>query len=386
MLREPGTAGNRYSVPIDSIHVTEAGMGGVSNMTFRLRDPLATVTLTEGATVRYHDHGTNLPDFVGWLQGPIATKPMNVGRVYDCRAIGPEALLDWLVLGADVTWAAQTFFIDAVMGTVAQCQAGMQSPLRVFNNAASPGAGTNSSQATPTSELQGPPSARLQVAVALTAGTTLRECLRQISDVTDTSSTGGFAGRFGAQGPYYTVDMWHGLRTWGFGATLTDYTDLAMNDVTPGPILAARLSYTRDVTAVPRAVYVKGGNAAGSGFVTDGSGKPGPTAVLNDSTITTSTARDLAAAAYFAARRSILRGSVRRDTFVRTDTVAGHTNVGASVSITDAQLPGSPISGVIQGITKSYLPGDLEAWDITFGTLPPSLPRELRRLTRSVLA
>lgn len=387
VLRQPGTTGNGYSVPVKSIRVQEAGYGGVSSMTFTLNDPLAVVTLQEGATVRYHDHGTNLPDFVGWLQGPIETAPKGIGRVYSLRATGPEILLDWLVLGADVTWAASTSYSDAVLGTVAQCVSGMSSPLRAFNGSASPGAGTNSTQAAPTSELQGPPAARLVNALTLTAGTTLRECLRMIGDDTDTNNAGGFGSRYGQSGPFVTVDMWYGLRTWGFGADYHDAATLTMNDVTPGPILAARLRYTRDVTSVPRAVYVKGGNAAGSGLVTDGSGDPGPTAVLSDSSITTAAARDLAAAAYLAQRRATLRGTVRRDTFVNTDTVTAHVVAGgSSVTITDAQLPGSPIGGTIMGIGKTYLPGDLEVWDITFGQLPPSLPRELRRLTRTVLS
>jgi hypothetical protein len=371
VLKEPGTATNRYGVPLDSIIVTENGPGNVSSMSFTIEDPSSAVTVANGDTVLYYDHTNSLPEFRGFVQS-FTVSVFGTGRRWEITATGVEALLDWMVLPLDVTFASGTEAYAAVQSLAAQAT-GVGVAL---NTAAASGAGFGSAIATPVGKLDSSPPT-LSAAVTVTAGTTLREAIRQISD----NLTGGL--NPATQPIFATVDFWLGLRYFGWAIGVSDYADLTIVDTVTGPIQAADLAHESDAGGVVRGVYVKGGNAAGSGPVSDGSGLPGQWATLEDSTLLTGDARDIAARAYLADKAQSVRGTFARETFTDTSTTSAHIQAGAFVTLTDAQVGLSAASYRIFSISKRYFGARLETWTIAYGGMPPSVARAIRRLTRT---
>lgn len=374
VIHKPGASGNAYYVPTDSIALVENGRGGISSLAFRVEDPLAEITIAGGDAVLYQDHTSGMPLFRGWAMTPTAS-PYGIGRSWTVRCTGPEALLDWLITEADVTYALNSALVDAVQSLVVGTE-GMPNPLRVFSG------GRNSTQANPTADLGLVVGVTLDYAVTIPAGTTLREAIRMLVD-----ATGGGAVKGSSPGPFCTVDMWFGLRLWGLNGGLVDYAGLSVNQVA-GPIVPAALAHTVDQAGVPFAVFVKGGNAAGTGLVlrpTSGGVPAGPTPVLNDATILTAAARDAAGQAYLAERQSAVRGKLTRQTFVDTNTPAAHVSPGSDLTLVAAGIGVSGTYEIMQ-ITRRFHGGNLETWDVAYGALPPSLPRAMRHFTRDILS
>lgn len=380
-----GIGGNRYGVPLDTISVVENGPGGVSSMTFTIEDPLSEITVSIGDPILYVDNGSGVIEFRGWVQHFTATV-FGLGRAWEVEGQGTEAILDWITVPA-MTFAAGTPVPTAVQQALA---AGISPGGFALNTG-----WTNNTQGTmalPMGDLSaatlGNTYAFLDTALTTTTDT-LREVIRQIITAASVSNN-----LTGSTEPLtsqvnWTVDYYFGLRMWVGGSVSTahpgDYSTLVIKDDLSGAnIQAANLQHETDGGGVIRGVYVIGGNANGTGPIMDGTGLPGPIATLEDSTILTSAARDLAGAAYLVDKAQAIRGSFDRQTFTDTSTLSAHIQAGSLVSITDAQVSLTSQLFVIGSITKTYHGGGLETWSVTYGGLPPSLPRALRRLTRAV--
>jgi hypothetical protein len=281
-----------------------------------------------------------------------------------------EALLDWMVMPPCTLIAGITRTV-AVQSVMAQAL-GPGVPLNA--NQALSGPGT---QPTPV----GVDTNVLQEAIVFEGGETVREALRMVCAYqTPSGVIPSWA--------FFTVDFWYGLRFWMAQADVPtrvpeDYAPLTMLSTPAGPNPAA-LDHETDSGEVVRQLYVKGVNAAASGFFSDGSGLPGPTAFLNDASILTGAARDAAAQAYFFDKGQSVRGSYRKETFLDTGTVAAHVQAQSRTVVTDAQVGLSAADYPIGSITKRYFGAGLETWTVTYGGLPASLPNAIRRLTRAV--
>jgi len=370
ILKQPGSAANRYGVPIESIDVEEAGPGGVSSMRFRLElpNPASGVTLVDGARVHFQDLANDLPTFYGFLQS-WPSRPLGLGRSYDVTCQGIEIVLDWMIVPA-LTIAAGTNIQAAIQSILANAT-GVGVALRGLASGTA-----NGTQAQPIGDLAQPKfggAVTTAVAVVL-AGDSVREAIRKVLDVANDSSP--YFGDITIYG-HATVDFWQGLRVFRRDQAPGDYATLTIDDSVGGAIAAANLEHTTDVGQVVRGVYVKGGNAAGTGLVSDGSGKPGRIAVIDDPSILTSSARDLAGVAYLTTQTEAARGNFQVEAFTPT------TNVrpGSRLSLTDAEVGLTAANYAISTISKTFA-GPTESWRVSYGGLPKKAGRVLRRLTR----
>lgn len=364
VLKQPGTPGNRFGVPIGSITVDEAGPGGVSSMIFTLQDPGAVWTFSQGDEVRYENHVTGKPTFRGWVTTPTVVSDFGAqGRSITVQCTGVEAILDWTVVPA-VTFAAG-LMVDAVQSLCAQASWGAPG-IRPFSDSPAVSSG---SQAFPLSSFQ---NAIILAPVTTPAGT-LRAAIQFLCDVSRGSIIGNETGsRF-----YVTVDFWLGLRGW-IGLVPADhpadYVDMTVT-------IPEGAQHTVDGGSVIHGVLVIGGNAAGSGLVPDGTGIPGAITTLADSTILTRADRDARAFALLAGATAELSGSLAQLDFAP----AVDVHPGSLLSLTSPNT-GATGDYTIMGVSKSFNPSGRENWSVTYGALPPSAAALLRRLTRATLS
>jgi hypothetical protein len=367
-----GTGGNAPSVPFDTIDLTEIGPGGASALSFTIQDPQGQVPIPPAAmNVQLWDLTNNLPMFNGFVQDKNLRPFPPLGRYIDVTAIGIEALLDWMIVPS-LTIVSGTATNTAIQSCYANAT-GVGFPLRVTSSVSD-----NGTQANPIGDLGGGagPGTATQLDVVL-AGETLREAIRKVIDVSTIAGV-GFGFKTASTG-VATVDFWGGLRVFDPTAGPSDYAALAFDDSAVGLIHTGPLNHEIDDTGVIRQVYVKGGNAAGTGLLSDGSGIPGPVNLLDDSTILTSTARDAAGYAYLADKHGAERGEAGMDTVRPTTNI----RAGSLVTIGDTLIgqPGNayPIASIHKTFTDT-----LQNWEVAYGGLRPSAMRHLRRLTRYV--
>lgn len=369
-----GAGGNTFGVPESSIVVTERGPGGVSSMTFTLRDPGKVHTLAEGDDVLYYDLVNGRPEFLGWIQG-WGVERFGLGRAFTVRCIGVEAVLDWLIVPS-LSLPALTTLRDAIQAAAAVA-VGIGVPLRALS---SPGFAVYDVQGS-----QDAPIARfvaenlititLQTQVDITAKT-LRETLAAIFASTlpwfGTAAT-EFLG-------VATVDFYWGLRCYRPELGPSDYAALTVADTAAAALAPENLKHNVDSGGRPRQAYVVGGNAAGTGMVPDGTGLAGPTAVITDATILTDDAKRNAARAYLKDKASTIRGSFE----LNGNTITTNVRAGSILGLTDSET-GATGSYAIAEIVRTYQ-GARRSWRISFGGLPLTLSRQVRRLTRGTLS
>jgi hypothetical protein len=390
VIRQPGQQGG-YGAAIDSIHVHEAGPGAVSHLSAQVDDPGAVLSFPEKAPVLWWDQVNDRPLFAGWLTSPTRTVFGGVGRTFAIEAIGVEAALDWLKLGAAVTFAAGGYCHEAVQATYAQCIPVPGVALRAFSGSAALGT-SGGTQAKPIGLFSlAVDFARLGVAVTLAQGTSLREAIRQLYAVSDLNQTapGVPNSPLFTSLAYATVDFYMGLRVWpSFGVAgapsgpmLTPPADFTTLTVPAAGVFPADGEHAEDFTSTVHQVLVLGGNAAGTGVVTDGSGIPGEVPTINDSTLLTAAARDAAGQAYLADHSPTERGSFRLEAW------PGSANVrpGSLLAYTDTQLG---ISGTrtVLALDRDINPSGTHELTVEYGGPRPSGAALLRSLTRDVLS
>jgi hypothetical protein len=370
---QPGALGNGYYVPIGSIEVDEQGPGGVSKLSFDLVDPLGVGPVPhDGDEVQYWNNLTNAPVFAGFVSN-WATRvlPNSQGRVTAIDCVGYEVLLDWAMILDDLTIPAFTTVRTAAQTLVAVAEG--TRGIRAFASGPGP-----SSQAFPTSIAV---SYQTQYAITIAAGTSLREALSQV--ITASRATiSAFGDSISGAGLKVTVDFYKGLRichdlssvdTWA-----VDYTPLTVADTLAGVLVASALEHETDATQIVRGVFIKGANAAGTGFLGDGSGKPGRIAYLEDPSIDTAAKLLDAQATHLSDLVVSFRGSFDLVDWAPTAGV----RPGSVLTLTDAQANATGTYRIYQ-LTKRFLKSGRETWTVTYGGLRPSATRLIRRLTRA---
>lgn len=376
VISQPGTAANRYATLIDSILVTENGPGQVSSMQFQVDDPGKALTFTEGMEVIFQDLVRDTPIFRGWLANAEAVMT-GLGRVWILDVDGPEILLDWMKVSALSFAAGAADFQAAVLSVVAQAaQPGGGIALRAFGDPTGLG---DSTQATPVGLA---PYGTL-VPVDVPSGT-LRQALEALSSAY--VSSGSPRHRVAA-----TVDFYLGLRmaeitqadaTWS--GNVLDWADLIVGQT--GTYVTASLRHAESYGETLHQVLILGGNAAGSGLVSDGSGLPGDVAFVQDATSTSATIRDGIAQNLLAARGVKVRGSFDLEDTPNIGAPGSEIHPMMRAEITNTAIPGLLSTRYpIMQIRKRFRPST-ELWTVSYGGHPPSAAKTLRRLTRGTLS
>lgn len=370
VLLVPGTSGNRTGVPIESVSITEQGPGGVSSMSFTIEDPTSIATVAEGMDVRFTDITNDEVDFLGWVQS-FTLRPDfgNTGRSIDIVAMGVEAVLDWAVLNTDLVFPAASISTTAQF---VQAIAGNATGLGPLNAGSKTG---GSIQALPVDSQ----TASNTYAFTIPAGTPVRDAIRQGWQAVSASVITTPPSTYNA-----TVDFTYGLRFFvGAGGSNkpSDYVNMTVVDTiagTPGE----DLQYAVDASGHVHAVFVRGTGAGIFATITDGTGLMGDVASINDTTLTTLAMVQDAGATYLAQFQTSARGSFHKIDWAPPISV--HTS--SLAIITDARAGLSATVFVIMQIDKTFNPSTRENWAVSFGGLPPSGARLIRRLTRGTLS
>lgn len=378
LTQQGGVAGSAFGSPIGSIVHTEVGPPGISALTWSLDDPAKVISPQRGMRVQLYDHVNDRPLFYGWLQRWKAT-PWGLGRQWAMTAQGAEVLLDWAIVPS-VSWAAG----EAIADVIARAAAVAHWPPTVSVRWAS-GFLTGSSQSLPVSSFAyafGSQTVTMAVAGSLTAQT-LRATITGLFAASHVSGFDEWAG-VAVNGPFVgvaTIDPYLGLRCYGKTEVPTDYADLTVTDTSAGTLVAMGLEHEAEASGIPSGVFVNGGAAAGTGPVMAGDGIPGPMRVISDSSILTDTARKAAANAMLTDQGNLPeRGSLTISDHQLTDNV----HPGSHLVLTDAET-GATGTYVISQLVRTFT-ATRQTWQVSYGSLPPSLPRVIRYLTRGVLS
>ena len=365
-LLAPGTPGNKVGIPIETIELVEAGMGQSSSLRGTIEDPAGTVSLAEGGFVTFMDLTLNLPLFMGFLQSWTPT-PFGIGRRIEFDCIGVEAVLDWAYVPASTFgtgWGVSQ--LSMVGQAVASVASGLAIPLRI-------GTDNLGSKATfPTFLNDATPIFKTYAF----AGGSLRDALTAALDLFTTDDRTTY---------WLTVDFYGGLRVISLLDGIPTNVDYVANlSISSATSVRRPVDTEHRSTLAPHQVYVIGGNAAGTGVVTDGTGLKGPTPTLSDNAILDRTVRDQAGRGYLR-RQAALAGSVGLDD-MNAGSAGFEVRTGGGISLTDSPIGLSAYKAIITEIRKVFSPSGAETWRLTYGRTPPSGANLIRRLTRQSLS
>jgi hypothetical protein len=378
VLDDP-TSANRYGVTYDSISVTEQGPNGVSSMSFTIDDPLMLITVSVGMEVRFQRGlGTEfVPDFLGYVQSYGIRPAFGMqGRSIEVEAVGIEAVLDWALIAGDLVIPAGLEYYTAVQMLVALSVGAGE--LRAFVD---PAVGPlNASDGYPLGKAGA--GAFLTLGFTVTAGTSLREAIRQV--IANLNKIGlGIPGTADVFDGFTTVDFFRGLRMWG-STSGSGYGNMTVNDTTGVDMYAEGLAYDTDASGVVRGVFVLG--VGFSVLLMDGSGIQGPISYLTDDKADTA-AKVLASAQTYLDDFAVgTRGSFRLEDRDPSGPSMITIHPGSGLDLTDTRIPVAsavPNLLLVGTIEKTY-PGETsQTWTVSFGGMPPSLVNAMRRLTRT---
>lgn len=387
LLREVGAPGNRYGVEPGSITLTHAGPGEVSSLAFTITDPLGVIGLSTGM-VEYRDNSDDVTLFLGFIDG-WAPRPLGLGRAIDVTCKGIEALLDWMYCPNVISWAAGADIPSLVQSVVGQ-SIGVGFALNTSSLA-----GSMSTSQYPVSSLA--TYGAIVMSAAGTAGPgSLRAVLQTILDSSDLGVGASITGERTYSQLQLTVDFTGGLRVWGilYPFAQTDYFEAEIAHLVDVGLTFRRpmgMSHQTTPGDATRGVYVKGGNAAGSGAFSDGSGVIGPWAVIQDSNSLTAAYASSLARSYLSRHGIPLSGKVTHDMGnVHQQGPQGasqaQTLPGATfVQLTDPTVGLAAFRALLAQVDKTFAYGDrLEQWDLTYGQVQ-SGASYLRQLTRAVV-
>jgi hypothetical protein len=382
----------------DSIEVTEAGPGGVSSMRFTVIDMGKDVGIAERAAVDYWDNELDAPLFAG-LVDTVTYIPLSggVGRAIDVTCVGPEAWLDWIIIG-DAYSGAESDNLDDTIAALVSNLGGH--PLRVTTGAYKGWYGTeiaamgtaisdNGDEWQPVGYTLAPPARSILGYDVTLQGVTLRQAIDELAQSAWWSLTVRPAGT--APGLNVTVDFYHGLRVWPDESQLVpdDYIRLNVSNAPyldplsrPGysDYVASALSLSREPNETG-GVYIKGATAAVSGWY---GSLAGPQAYIEDADLDTLAKVETRAVNYLADRAGTVRGSL---TISKPDWFPDYAvHAGAILNLDEAALLGlttGPGYRITQ-IRKRWRTDRSQIWEVSFGTLPASAMRQTRYLTRDV--
>lgn len=351
VVSEPGQG--RYGVVWSSVHITEAFPGGVSSMEFEIDDPFALITIADDARVLAYDFTRDLPMFLGWVQS-VASGPAfgQRGRGISVIAYGIEAILDQVIVPEYTAFASDVLMTE----TVALQAIAAYAPVRAF--VSSTGVST---QATPIEQniyaLLNFPGGQNAVLDGLSIRQAYEAYLAKCVGFDDPTRV--------SLRPTLTVDFWEGLRknvitASGLNFMPSDYVTITVTEALGSA--GASLSWQRDLSpgTTVTAVYVKGGNAAGTGWVS-GEGSPRSEAYISDSGILDEAGKQ-AAAASIISRKGTPAG---RGTIDLEDFTPVNAHPGGMIVITSTAMGWAAKQFVISQIDKSFT-ATTQNWRITF--------------------
>ncbi|HEV8698949.1 MAG TPA: hypothetical protein VGQ89_14730, partial [Candidatus Limnocylindrales bacterium] len=358
------------------------------SMSFTIWDPTKLVTIPDTAKIRSWDYTRDLPVFTGFVQTQSPVPGYGgAGRDIDVTCYGVESLLDQIIIPRISTVAGDDFDGTNIHEFQFLQRLGQYLPLRAART--EPGSTFTSSLTNPIQDFGGYFSG-LFLTPFVIEGLSVRQTFEtwvaaaSWSNITDPF---GYAVAL-------TVDFWENLRGfwWGRGVAAatypTDYDTLVVDEATAGTAAAA-LRWTRDSSPgqIISAVYVKGGNAAGTGWVVGDTTKGRSEAYISDSTITTYEARQAAGQAELGRKGTGSgRGSITIENFTP---INAHS--GGELTITNSALGWSAKSFVISQIDKTFNKSGTQNWTVTFFDVDDvpaagrrSLARRLRSVTRTL--
>ena len=347
--------------PLDfGVTITEQSPGSVSSMMFTIEDTTGAVTVNDDDAVVCWDTVRDVPRFSGFVTTrTIRPMPQAAGRWIDVQATGIDALLDWMTGPALFVAASAPHNIVATVYQMLLAQAQWTGGVAIRSGVDPVNA--YGSATFPIGQVLASAGA-FAADTTIPAGT-LRSQLRYAK-----------AQGYPVSGMPVTVDMYGGLRAWktslvnNYTELPSDWSTLTVSDTASGTAQAESMAYTVDANSVVRSVQVFGGSAAGSGVFSDGTGRPGLTAQVTDSSSTT--ALQAAGDAFVALLNgsSLARGAY---TLTAVSPLAGW-HAGGTTTITDANCGLASAVFTIGSIAKSLLPAGLETWTVTFGAAAPS--------------
>jgi hypothetical protein len=347
-----------WSIPLESISIEEEGFGGsVSGMDFDIYDPGRVVSIADSAEVIFHDNTNNRHLFRGFVGFAKPVTEAAGQRTIKVSCVGLEAVLDWRVIPSDTTFAAGSYAVDGIQTLVAVAT-GVGVPLRSGSGFDTGGNQDETVGMFGLTDLGVRFPRPLEVAVTVAAGSTLRQGIETLCAATrtyrlDTSFLS----------PVVSVDFAGGIRVFDRRDPPTDYGTLTIGEAL-GTQAATRVELESDAISVPHQAYIKGGNAAGSGPVTDGTGIPGPTIFLQDDTITTAAQKQALGESTLDQTNLSDRLTVELEGYVPTADV--HTGWNVAVTNTSLGLAGDTF--LIYAITKRFVTGSgRQDWTITAG-------------------
>lgn len=365
MIRQPGVQGNGYGVPIGTVTVDERAPGQVSSMSFVISDPLNVTSVLEGADVRFVNLTKDVIEFAGWVD-TASIAPVATGRQITVQCVGIESVLDWMLVPS-LTIPALTLLPDAAQ-MIASAAVAIGVPLQWAQGSSY--------------------DATIQVSSGipiLRALTITNQTLRQALDSLSAAALDNYPGGFSI---FSTVTFYGGLWYDGPTSGIAPYpfSPLTQRTVsTAGPVYPANPTHSPLQGDSVRNVYVVGGNAAGTGLFTDGSGVPGRTALVSDSAILTASAAASAASAAMGESGAGVTGSFNLEAFSQ---VAGRDNalrVTTQYILTNPQLGLSSTTVRAQVISKTFNDSGTEEWTVAYGNRPRSGAALIRALTSTRL-
>ena len=369
--------GNRYGVDITSVVLRDAGPGQVSTLTFTLDDPVPELSITPGATIRFHDIVRNMPLFAGFI-GSYSVSSFGVGRSFEVTAVGLEILLDWMYVPG-FTIAAGTGSVAGVQA-VAAAAIGIGWPLNV---AATDGLSRYTSPVG-----FGPGLANNNNNPVTIPSGTLRAALQAYADFYIVENQSAALGYYNVA----TVDPFGGLRFYRLtggdiivaSSTILDIEQTLIRSTGTGTAYPADTAYVVDGSAA-QSVYVLG-TGAGTGVVPNGTGRIGPTGQLTDASITTAEARVSLGTSFLSQSATYLAsGSVTVENVLNVGSLAAQRRAGSYLKVRDIQV-GIGVTAdqnvIVTSIDKTY-EGTTEHWVYHFGAdiSGASLMRSLTRAT-----
>lgn len=393
VLKQPGAPGASFGVPIESIEITEAGFGSVSSITFSIDDPAKAITINDGDEILMIDNEATVDLDKTIMRARVdrsSERPaFGTGRTIDVSGTGPEAWLDWHPWRSqfnELTFPSSTTTGQTVgSGITAEALVnGWFPPLIVRQQQA----GTNGDGFRGIARSIDITTGAWQTSgAAMTNGQTVREILGILVAGATTQAMGAGDG----VRVLYTVDMNLLLRAWpdriaGVLQQPDDYQTMTVADVPSGPAgtVTEDLEVNVEYADVAHVVYVKGGNAAGSGLFFDGTGIRGRAAILNQPSSTTASLAQQYATSFFATQAEATAGRFALTDFVRT--VFGGIAIPRAcglVSITDAQTDTSKTFRISE-IVKRFNGSGRQSWDVSFGEQPPSAVNVIARSNRYI--
>lgn len=356
-----------YAVPMESVRIDHQGPGGVSSMDFDVECYTVppNVPVSDGMEVRFYNFTDSEYLFYGFVDHvDIVNLTGSRGTVYHVTCVGIEAVLDWSQLAADLTVPAGLDLAAAVQSVFANCTGTSLYRIRSFATT-----GGTSNDTTPIAS----GGITLQNAITISAGTTLREGIRSV--VAQAFPTGSSSAWL------WTIDFQGNLRL-AQASLISNWDFFAVNnDTAAGTGPAESLSYGIDA-AQYHAVLVKGTGV--TAFVSDGTGKEGPIATLNDASITTVAQAQAAGLFYLNGYSQTARGSFERQDRAPQGIGGGtpYGKPGGGVFVTDTRLGLSAVYFTVKSVQKTFNPSQRENWTLAFGGLPPSVASLARQLTR----